>query len=164
VVREAAPADVEAIVELLRDVAAENRWVRTEVPFDLAGRRRHLIDGMTAGGLIAFVAEIDGAIAGELSLRIHGERAVFGMVVALTQRRRGLGRQLVTAAIAKARERGVSSIEIEVYAHNRAAIELYVSLGFVKYGDLVREERHDGRRWNVVRMRLDNRRHHERHN
>ena len=154
VVREAVPADVEAIVELLREVAAENRWVRTEVPFDVSGRRQHLIDGMTAGALVAFVAENDGVIAGELSLRIHGERAVFGMVVALTQRRRGLGRQLVAAAIAKARERVVSSIEIEVYAHNRAAIELYKGLGFNEYGDLVREERHDGRSWTVVRMRL----------
>ncbi len=153
-IREAAANDVDAIVELLRAVAAENRWVKTEVPFDAAARKRHLIAGMATGEIVAFVAETDDAIGGEISLRVRGERAVFGMVVALAHRRRGLGRQLVAAAIAKARERGLSSIEIEVYAHNRAAVGLYRSAGFVEHGTPVRDERHDGRVWSIARMRL----------
>ena len=152
-VREAGPADVAGIVGLLRDVVAENRWVRTEVPFDAAARERHMLARMKAGELVSFVAESAGMIVGELSLRIRGERAVFGMVVAREQRRRGLGRQLVGAAIAKARERSVTCIEIEVYAHNRAARGLYRSVGFVEYGVPLAEERHNGNRWTIIRMR-----------
>lgn len=153
VIREAGPDDVVSIVALIRAVAAENRWVRTEVPFDALARERLLRERMASGAVVAFVADHEGEIAGQLSLGLRGERAVFGMVVAAAHRRTGIGRRLVAAAIAKARERGVSAIEIEVYAHNRAAIELYRALGFVGYGEPVLEVRRDGERWTVLRMR-----------
>ena len=152
-IREAGPADVAGIVALIGDVAAENRWVRTEIPFDAAERERRMVERMAPGEVVAFVAESNGTIVGELSLRVRGERAVFGMVVARGQRRRGIGRQLVAAAIAKARERSVVCIEIEVYAHNRAAIKLYRTMGFVEHGERGTEERQDGSFWNVIRMR-----------
>ena len=154
-IREAAPADVAGIVALIGDVAAENRWVRTEIPFDFIERERRMIERMATGEVVAFVAESDGAITGELSLRVRGKRAVFGMVVARGQRRRGFGRRLVAAAIAKARERDVTCIEIEVYAHNRAAITLYRSMGFVEHGERGTEQRNDGAAWTVIRMRND---------
>jgi putative acetyltransferase len=155
VIREAGPADVARIVALIGDVAAENRWVRAEVPFDTAARERITTQRMSTGELVAFVAEAGEELAGQLSLRIRDGRAVFGMVVAAAHRRRGVGRRLVAAAIAKARERGVSAIEIEVYTHNRAALALYRSLGFVRYGEPAPEARRSGERWTIVRMRYD---------
>jgi putative acetyltransferase len=153
VIREAGLADVARIVALIGDVAAENRWVRAEVPFDAAARERTMTQRMSGGELIAFVAEAGDALAGQLSLRVRDGRAAFGMVVAAAHRRRGIGRQLVAAAIVKARERAVSAIEIEVYAHNRAALALYRSLGFVRYGEPAPEARRSGERWTIVRMR-----------
>jgi RimJ/RimL family protein N-acetyltransferase len=154
-IRVAQTADIPRIVDLIRDIAAENRWVRVEVPFDAPARERHLSARMAAGELIAFVAESDGAIVGELTLRIRNGRAVFGMVIAADHRRRGLGRAFVTAAIATARERTASSIEIEVYTHNHAALRLYNSAGFIPHGDPVPERRHDGQQWTIQRMRYD---------
>jgi ribosomal protein S18 acetylase RimI-like enzyme len=42
----------------------------------------------------------------------------------------GLGRALVDAAVARARERGCRRLELDVNDHNEAALALYRSLGF----------------------------------
>ena len=46
----------------------------------------------------------------------------------------GLGRRLLTLAIAQARENGFSQLELGVYANNARAIHLYRSLGFEDFG------------------------------
>jgi hypothetical protein len=53
------------------------------------------------------------------------------------------------------RERTASSIEIEVYTHNHAALRLYNSAGFIPHGDPVPELRHDGQQWTIQRLRYD---------
>jgi ribosomal protein S18 acetylase RimI-like enzyme len=151
-VRAAGPADGPAIVQLVNAVAAENRWIRSEVSHDVAERVRRTAAALEDGNLIAFVAELDGTVVGELSLRVRDDRAAFGMVVAAAQRGRGLGRRLLEAAIAHARERAVARVELEVYAHNVAALQLYRSLGFIESGPRVSEERSDGQRWEAVPM------------
>lgn len=67
-------------------------------------------------------------------------------------RRHGLGRELLTLALAKARERAAACVDIEVYAHNLAAIELYRSAGFTVTGPAVTEVRLDGQQWEAVPM------------
>jgi len=62
----------------------------------------------------------------------------------------GLGRKLVALALKRARERHATSVAIEVYAHNVAALELYRSAGFVSTGPPVIEERSDGQRWEAL--------------
>jgi ribosomal protein S18 acetylase RimI-like enzyme len=154
-IRTAEPADAVAIVALLRSVAAESRWIRTEIPFDANAREEHIRRQMASGELVAFVSKSDSAVLGELQLRFRDGFATFGMVVAAAARRQGIGRQLLTRAIAAARERPVSRIDMEVYAHNVAAIELYRSHGFVESGPRTVEERRDGRRWEVIPMSKD---------
>jgi ribosomal protein S18 acetylase RimI-like enzyme len=155
IIREAVLADVAAVVGLLGDVAAENRWIRTEVPFDAAMREQRMIAALVAGALVWFIAESDSAIVGELSLRFRDDRAAIGMVVAAAHRGRGIGRQLLSTAIAKSRERAASRIELEVYAHNSAAIALYRAFGFIESGPPVTEERQDGQRWTAIPMSKD---------
>lgn len=154
-IRLAGAADAGPLVGLLAQVAAENRWIRTEVPFDIATRERRMIAALESGTLVWFIAELDAVVVGELSLRFRDDCAVFGMVVAGAHRRRGIGRQLLTVAIAKALERSASRIELEVYAHNTAAISLYRTFGFIESGPPVTEERGDGRRWEAVPMSKD---------
>jgi ribosomal protein S18 acetylase RimI-like enzyme len=52
------------------------------------------------------------------------------LYVAVSARRRGLGRALVGAALARARERGARRIELDTIETNVRAIALYESLGF----------------------------------
>jgi hypothetical protein len=42
--REARPEEAGEIVRLIAAVAAENQWIRTEVPFDLADRARRMTE------------------------------------------------------------------------------------------------------------------------
>ena len=65
-----------------------------------------------------------------------------GVGVRAPYRRRGLGRQLMQAAIAAAWQHGFVRIELWVRSPNGAAIALYASLGFVE----------EGRRRDAVRL------------
>jgi len=68
--------------------------------------------------------------AGERPDNRHTGR--FGMSIAKRWRQRGIGRSLLSAAIAAAREwPGFCRIELECVAWNAAGIRLYESLGFV---------------------------------
>jgi RimJ/RimL family protein N-acetyltransferase len=57
-----------------------------------------------------------------------------GMGVAATHRRRGVGERLVKAALDRSRAAGLTRVELEVFASNRAAIALYEKLGFEHEG------------------------------
>ena len=54
------------------------------------------------------------------------------VVVLPAARRRGIGRELLRAAEAFARERGAAVIRLEVMADNGEALELYETAGFLQ--------------------------------
>ena len=83
----------------------------------------------------------DGAIAGVIGLsfeqreKVRHKVTLFGMYVHPRWRRRGLGRQLVLAALKHARERpGVMIAQLTVTEGNEPAEALYESCGFVRFG------------------------------
>ncbi len=141
---------------VLAALAAEDRWVRTEVPFDAAGRTAGLLAAMQSGRAHGFVAERNGAIVGNVVTFIDPETcaANLGMGVLATERGRGVGGALLDAAIAGCTARGVAEIRLEVYAHNAIAQALYASREFVEHGARYFEVRRDGSRWETIRMRL----------
>jgi ribosomal protein S18 acetylase RimI-like enzyme len=57
-----------------------------------------------------------------------------GMGVRGEWRRRGVGRALLTAALAAASERGITPVELEVFASNSGAVRLYETAGFAHEG------------------------------
>jgi ribosomal protein S18 acetylase RimI-like enzyme len=59
---------------------------------------------------------------------------IFAMYVTPSARKEAVGKQLVTAAIEKAKEIGVEQIMLSVVTSNKAANRLYESLGFSTYG------------------------------
>ena len=60
---------------------------------------------------------------------------LFGMFVTEAYQRRGLGRQLLEAALSAARHQpGVKLIQLTVTAGNDAAFALYQRCGFIQYG------------------------------
>ena len=90
------------------------------------------------------VAEVDGRIAGIASVHF-GHYSTFtntwyghleDVYVAQWARRRGLGKALVEFAVELARARGLSRIDLEVFADNTPARRLYERLGFRTDGSL----------------------------
>ena len=75
-----------------------------------------------------------GRIVGNVSLnRAPGNRRrriICNVVVLEEHRGRGIGRQLVEAAVAEARQLGAEGVILQVYQENARALGLYTSMGF----------------------------------
>jgi len=111
VVRDAVPADAPALVALAQEVGAEPE-----------------------GWLIA-----DDSWRGVADERRYPHPASFhvadlGLMVAVGNRRRGVGRALLARAVEWAEAARVRKLELHVFPHNEPAIALYESFGFVREG------------------------------
>jgi ribosomal protein S18 acetylase RimI-like enzyme len=145
-------SDADALVALMKTVAMEGRWIRTQWPFDEAERTRRFRERLSDGRALCIVAERNGKVVGQVTLFPSDDGAELGMFVEARYRGRGLGRRLLDAGESLACERGFSAMELEVYAHNDAALALYRSAGFEEFGDRCVEPR-TRETYEVVRMR-----------
>ena len=115
-------------------------WLRTP--------KRHLLESYWKGvALIAerhlIVARLDHTIAGSVQLtqparsaESQAHQAVLGtLFVAPWARGHGLGRMLVEAAEAEARELGTLVVNLDVRETQRHAIELFERLGYIRWGE-----------------------------
>src|SRR6266498_386833 len=129
VVRPAREQDLDAIVELFVEVAAEGRWIGTEPPVDRDRRRRRLAE------------------------TLDQERE--GVLVAEGWRGRGVGSALLRAGIEWARGAGAHKVALQVWPHNAAALALYEKFGFQREG-LLRGHyrRRNGELWDAIVMGL----------
>jgi RimJ/RimL family protein N-acetyltransferase len=154
-VREATPADADALVELLVAVAEEGRWIGTEAPVG-SQRRKRVLEGIEGEHTIALVAEAGGQPVGQLDLHLTGYGvADLGMLVAAGWRGRGVGSALLGEGIRRARAAGAHKIALQVWPHNTAAIALYERFGFRREGYLRRHyRRRSGELWDAVVMGL----------
>lgn len=83
------------------------------------------------------VAIVDGEPAAIVLVARRGTEAwIGGMGVVVSQRRRGIGRTALVAALDAAREAGVERVTLEVLEQNDAARRLYEQLGFERTRDL----------------------------
>jgi RimJ/RimL family protein N-acetyltransferase len=140
-VRRAAPGDAAALVELARAVGAEPEgWLITNGGWRTPSEERRYLRGLRRHSYAAvFVAESSEGIVGRISLARDAHPASehvadLGLMVAASHRRRGVGRALMEAAEAWAREVGVRKLELHVFPYNDAAIALYESLGYEREG------------------------------
>lgn len=83
---------------------------------------------------------------------------MWGVFTSPRCRRRGLSRQLVEAAVQHAFSNGVHRVNLQVYVPNEPALELYKSIGFVKYGVEPEAVYLDGQYHDGVHMTLVNKR------
>lgn len=88
-----------------------------------------------------FGAFENGSLVGVVTLFPEGKvkmkhrASIFAMYVAESIRGKGVGKKLVEAAIAQARELGaIEQIHLQVVTSNESAKKLYSSLGFEVYG------------------------------
>lgn len=98
-----------------------------------------------------------GAVTCERDARVKVRHIghIVGMMVEPIARGRGIGRALLEACIARARERGLLMLTLSVTSDNVAAVELYASMGFVRYGRLERAIQVDKRFHHKDLMRLE---------
>ncbi len=123
VLRPAVAADVTAIAGIERTAFSD--------PWSAAGFRS-LLD---APATRFTVAELDGRVAGySVVIQAGDEAELANIAVDESARRRGVGRVLLTAALAEAARSGVQAMYLEVRASNVAAQALYEALGFTPAG------------------------------
>lgn len=115
----------------------------TECQRDLSSYRNRLAGGSNGGTLFTLVALDDARLIGAITcereprLKVQHIAHLIGMMVSDTHRGRGIGRALLAAAIARLKETpGLAQVTLSVTAGNRAAIGLYESQGFTRYGCL----------------------------
>jgi RimJ/RimL family protein N-acetyltransferase len=140
-VRRASPGDAAALVELARAVGAEEEgWLITNGEWrSTSEERRYLRSVRRHPHAAVFVAENEDGIVGRISLARDPHPASehiadLGIMVAQGQRRKGIGRALMEAGEAWAREVGVLKLELHVFPYNKAAIALYEQLGYDREG------------------------------
>lgn len=141
-IRPARPGDGSGAHRLLRDVAAEGRYIRTE-RLEAARRdfRRRFKDSWT-DERAEIVALRGGEVIGHLAISREPGTAIrhvatLGMSVRKEERGGGVGSALLAEALRWARWTGVEKISLSVFPHNRAAMALYRKFGFVQEGRLV---------------------------
>jgi GNAT superfamily N-acetyltransferase len=128
IVREFQPADAEAFFELNREWIQRYFWLE---PADLEVLWYPQTAILDNGGRI-LMAERNGVCVGCCALLAMGpgEYELAKMAVAPAERRHGIGRRLMTAAIALAEELGATRLYLETNATLPGAIALYESMGF----------------------------------
>jgi RimJ/RimL family protein N-acetyltransferase len=155
-VRPAVAADVDAIIDDVWAVAAEGRWIGTEVPFDRDKRRAVFSSAVDSDHAAVFVADDAGRVVGHIlvNLASYGV-ADIGMAIVDGYRGQGIGTALLESAIGWAQEAGAHKMYLEVWPHNHAGIALYRKLGFAEEG---RKRRHyrraNGELWDAILMGL----------
>jgi len=118
--REARPDDLEALYRFEVLCFEQHRFRRDHVEWILRHDRALTLvddgsDGVTAATMLLFEGQVC---------------RVLSIAVAPGARRRGLGTQMMQAVDAICRDRGVSTIRLEVSTRNLGAIELYRRLGY----------------------------------
>jgi RimJ/RimL family protein N-acetyltransferase len=147
--------EVESVLDLLDDVAAERRWIASEPPIPRE-RWREGFEKRLDDEYAICLAAVDAGdrVIGELDAQGRRDRpAEIGMAVAKEWRGRGVGTALMQGCVDWARERGVHKLALQVWPHNEAAIRLYERFGFEREGVLrAHYRRENGELWDAIVM------------
>ena len=135
--RDARPRDARDLVRLLDAVAAEPRsGLLLEPGQRSAGDWRRIIAaGVVESRALFLVADVDGHLAGDLSLRPVANPAsphvcVVGMSIAAGVRDVGLGGALLELSLGWAAAMGYLKATLSVLGHNEGAVRFYERHGF----------------------------------
>ncbi|HEY7484750.1 MAG TPA: GNAT family N-acetyltransferase [Streptosporangiaceae bacterium] len=141
-IREASPDDAPALLDLQLALDAESSFMLLEPgerPTDPEPLRSRLARQAAPEDLsYTLVAEADGP-AGYVDVSVPPYRRAcrtgyLVMGVRASHAGRGVGRALLQAAVGRARAGDLRRLELTVMAHNRRALNLYLSTGFLVEG------------------------------
>ncbi len=134
-IRECEERDLPAVLGLMQQLS---EFTTDRPQFKLEHFQRLLAE-MSANPQVYYnlVCEVDGRVSGFLSLIFYrslfhtgGTALINELVVDRNLRGRGLGRQLVEAAMGEARRRGMDEIEVGTEKDNLSAQDFYRKTGF----------------------------------
>jgi ribosomal protein S18 acetylase RimI-like enzyme len=152
-VRAATEEDLPAIDALVRATAAEATPMAPEEYPDSFVANTRPEDVLVASDDDRVVGVVKLARPTPLMTNAH-VFAIAGLAVAAERRGTGIGRSLVSSAVREAKARGARRVTLHVLGSNRAARDLYSSLGFVVEGVLHEEFRLNGHYVDDVLMAL----------
>ena len=149
---------IEGFHQCLDSVARERLYLAWVEAPPLDSTRAFVLSNI-ANNVIQFVAVADNEVIGwcDISpLKHEGfkHRGELGMGIHKRYRGMGIGQDLITCAIQKAKEKGLERIELEVFASNVPAIKLYEKMGFVTESIKKKARKMDGAYEDVVEMVL----------
>jgi GNAT superfamily N-acetyltransferase len=118
--------------ELRRHHAALSPQWREQLLGSAWDARRAGLIAKAAGGLLVLLAERDGVDVGYCiaTITLEGRGEIDSLFVADSHRRHGIGRALMSRAMAWLGERGASPVVVELIAGNDDALRFYESFGF----------------------------------
>jgi ribosomal-protein-alanine acetyltransferase len=124
--REAIPADLEALLALERTCEGAPHWSEAAWQHTLSPQR---------GERIVLLAELPNQLLGFIAVSLVLDVASLDSIaVDAPARGQGIGHSLVLAALRWAQAHGAHAMELEVRLSNTAARSLYAALGFIEQG------------------------------
>ena len=120
----------------MAEVAAEERWIATEPPVDVAAQAERMRAALERGAPRWVLEDDHGRVVGNLGLHethAHGVMTL-GMAIVADARGRGGGHALLQAALAWLDDSDMHKVELEVWPDNERAIALYERYGFEREG------------------------------
>jgi ribosomal protein S18 acetylase RimI-like enzyme len=157
-IRPARESDAEPIREAVKAIAAEKWYLATVDGFSLE-QTREFLKHIVEGDLPQVMAVAEETVVGFCDILPNSAAgfthvARLGMGVRSEWRRQGIGRRLLEACIALAKNADIEKVELEVFSDNIAAVRLYESFGFSREGVRVRGRKLHDRYQDVVLMAL----------
>lgn len=123
-VRPLRPGDLDTVAAMERELFGAGAWSRAALAEELDGPGRTYL-----------AAELDGTLVGYAGLRFDGDDAdVMTLGTTTAHQGRGIGRALLHALLAQARDLGAARVFLDVRVGNDPAVHLYSSEGFEQIG------------------------------
>jgi putative acetyltransferase len=139
---------IQGFRDVLDSVAREREYLAQLEAQPIASVQAYIMSCIAKDAAL-FVA-VDGSLmVGWCDILPHWAHAVqhrgtLGMGIIAGYRGRGIGKQLLTACLDKAKAKGITRVELEVRSDNAAAIALYEKHGFTHEATLHHAMRIDG--------------------
>lgn len=147
-IRNAQPADAEAIANIFNPIIESGLYTVFDSPFTVAAEQAYIENLPPRAIFHVAVRQIDGRIVGFQSMepfatytRAFDHVGVIGTYVALSCRRQGIAARLFNATFAAARAQGYEKLFTYVRADNPAALATYLKQGFQIVGQAQRQAR-----------------------
>jgi RimJ/RimL family protein N-acetyltransferase len=138
---------------------ASEKWYLATIDGYSVDETRAYIQRALDGAVCQVVAIADDRVVGacdvqRVELKGLSHVGQLGMFVLKDFRGQGIGKKLLIACLAVAKEAALEKVELQVFADNLPAISLYESSGFQREGCKVRSRKWEGRYQDVVMMAL----------